>query len=132
MTLGFPEGFINQLRDQVLTMGLHKQGWELSGGQQQRLCIARAIALQPDVLLLDEPCSAIDPISSARIEQTIDDLKTDHTLVIVTHNLQQAARVSDYVGFMYLGELAEFDTTARMFTAPENPRTRKFVTGRFG
>jgi phosphate transport system ATP-binding protein len=111
---------------------LHKQGADLSGGQQQRLCIARAIAVRPDVLLLDEPCSAIDPISSAKIEQTIDDLKADHTLVIVTHNLQQAARVSDYAGFMYLGELIEFDTAARMFTVPKDPRTQNFVTGRFG
>ena len=99
---------------------LHKQGSELSGGQQQRLCIARAIAVQPDVLLLDEPCASIDPISSAKIEQMIDNLKADHTLVIVTHNLQQAARVSDYVGFMYLGELVEFDTAARMFVAPKD------------
>ena len=111
---------------------LHKQGSELSGGQQQRLCIARAIAVQPDVLLLDEPCSSIDPISSAKIEQTIDNLKADHTLVIVTHNLQQAARVSDYVGFMYLGELVEFDTAARMFVAPKDSRTQNFVSGRFG
>jgi phosphate transport system ATP-binding protein len=111
---------------------LHKQGLELSGGQQQRLCIARALAVRPDVLLLDEPCSAIDPISSAKIEQTIDDLKVDHTLVIVTHNLQQAARVSDYAGFMYLGELVEFDTAARIFTAAKDPRTQNFVTGRFG
>jgi phosphate transport system ATP-binding protein len=111
---------------------LHKQGSELSGGQQQRLCIARAIAVRPDVLLLDEPCSSIDPISSAKIEQTIDALKADHTLVIVTHNLQQAARVSDYVGFMYLGELVEFDTAARMFKAPKDSRTQNFVSGRFG
>ena len=111
---------------------LHKQGLELSGGQQQRLCIARALAVRPDVLLLDEPCSAIDPISSAKIEQTIDDLKSDHTLVIVTHNLQQAARVADYVGFMYQGELVEFDTAARIFTTPTDPRTQNFITGRFG
>lgn len=111
---------------------LHKQGSELSGGQQQRLCIARAIAVRPDVLLLDEPCSSIDPISSAKIEQTIDDLKPDHTIVIVTHNLQQAARVSDYVGFMYLGELVEFDTAARMFVTPKDSRARNFVSGRFG
>ena len=88
--------------------------------------------MRPDVLLLDEPCSAIDPISSAKIEQTIADLKADHTLVIVTHNLQQAARVADYAGYMYLGELVEFDTTSRMFTAPQDPRTHSFVTGRFG
>lgn len=111
---------------------LHKQGAELSGGQQQRLCIARAIALRPDVLLLDEPCSAIDPISSARIEETILELRSDHTLVIVTHNLQQAARVSDYAAFMYLGELVEFGTAAQMFTTPSHPRTQNFVTGRFG
>ena len=111
---------------------LQRQGTELSGGQQQRLCIARAIAVRPDVLLLDEPCSSIDPISSAKVEQTIFDLKADHTIVIVTHNLQQAARVSDYAGFMYLGELVEFDTAAHMFTAPKDPRTQNFVTGRFG
>ena len=111
---------------------LHKQAMQLSGGQQQRLCIACAIALQPDVLLLDEPCSSIDPLSSAKIEQTIDELKVDHTLVIVTHNLQQAARVSDYVGFMYLGDLVEFDTAARIFTTPKDARTQNFVTGRFG
>ena len=111
---------------------LHKQGSQLSGGQQQRLCIARAIALQPDVLLLDEPCSSVDPISAAKIEQTILELKTDHTLVIVTHNLQQAARVSDFVGFMYLGELIEFGSAEQMFTAPTHPRTQSFATGRFG
>jgi phosphate transport system ATP-binding protein len=111
---------------------LDRQSSELSGGQQQRLCIARAIAVQPEVLLLDEPCSAIDPISSAKIEQTIDDIKRDHTIVIVTHNLQQAARVSDYVGFMYLGELVEFDTVGGIFITPKHPRTQRFVTGRFG
>jgi phosphate transport system ATP-binding protein len=111
---------------------LGRQGSELSGGQQQRLCIARAIALQPDVLLLDEPCSAIDPISAGRIEETILELKADHTLVIVTHNLQQAARVSDFVGFMYLGELVEFGDAEQMFTVPKDPRTQNFVTGRFG
>jgi phosphate transport system ATP-binding protein len=111
---------------------LHKQGNELSGGQQQRLCIARAIALQPDVLLLDEPCSAIDPISAGKIEETILELRTDHTLVIVTHNLQQAARVSDDVGFMYLGEMVEFGSAHQMFTMPKDPRSQNFVTGRFG
>jgi phosphate transport system ATP-binding protein len=111
---------------------LGRQGSELSGGQQQRLCIARAIALQPDVLLLDEPCSAIDPISAGRIEDTILELKADHTLVIVTYNLQQAARVSDFVGFMYLGELVEFGDAEQMFTVPKDPRTQNFVTGRFG
>jgi len=111
---------------------LSVDGFELSGGQQQRLCIARTIAIQPDVLLLDEPCASIDPISSARIEQTIRELKEDHTIVIVTHNLQQAARVSDFVGFMYLGEMIEFDTVGRIFTAPKDPRTQRFITGRFG
>jgi phosphate transport system ATP-binding protein len=111
---------------------LSKDGFDLSGGQQQRLSIARAIAVEPEVLLLDEPCSAIDPISSAKIEQTIDELKKDHTIVIVTHNLQQAARVSDYAGFMYLGELLEFGTMRRIFAEPTDPRTENFVTGRFG
>jgi phosphate transport system ATP-binding protein len=111
---------------------LSHPGSELSGGQQQRLCIARAIAVQPDVLLLDEPCSAIDPISTAKIEQTIMELKTDHTIVIVTHNLQQAARVSDYAAFMYLGEIVEFNSTNLLFTAPADQRTERFVTGRFG
>jgi phosphate transport system ATP-binding protein len=111
---------------------LAQDGLSLSGGQQQRLCIARAIAIQPEVLLLDEPCSAIDPVSSAKIEETIDELKQDHTIVIVTHNLQQAARVSDFAGFMYLGQLVEFDTAQHMFLTPKNPRTQQFITGRFG
>jgi phosphate transport system ATP-binding protein len=111
---------------------LAEDGFNLSGGQQQRLCIARAIAIQPEVLLLDEPCSAIDPISSAKIEETIDEIKQDHTIVIVTHNLQQAARVSDYAGFMYLGQLVEFDAARSMFVAPKDQRTQSFITGRFG
>lgn len=111
---------------------LSHDGSALSGGQQQRLCIARTIAIQPEVLLLDEPASAIDPVSSAKMEQTLDDLKKDHTIVIVTHNLQQAARVADFAGFMYLGELIEFDRVNRMFTQPNDPRTQRFVTGRFG
>ena len=111
---------------------LAQQSSELSGGQQQRLCIARAVAVRPEVLLLDEPCSAIDPISTAKIEQTIAELKNDHTIVIVTHNLQQAARISDYTGFMYLGELVEFNSTSLLFTAPRDLRTEHFVTGRFG
>jgi phosphate transport system ATP-binding protein len=104
----------------------------LSGGQQQRLCIARTIAAGPDVILLDEPCSSIDPISSAKIEHTIHELKRERTVVIVTHNLQQAARVSDFAGFMLLGELVEFGPVARIFLAPSDPRTQGFVTGRFG
>ena len=111
---------------------LGQKGSDLSGGQQQRLCIARAIAARPDVLLLDEPCSAIDPISTAKIEQTIDELKADHTIVIVTHNLQQAARVSDHAGFMLLGELVEFADVHSIFVNPTDPRTRAFITGHFG
>lgn len=119
------------LWDEVKDM-LSTSGFELSGGQQQRLCIARTIAMQPDVLLLDEPCSAIDPISSVKIEQTINELKKDHTVVIVTHNLQQAARVSDFAGFMFLGEMVEFDTVRRIFDTPVDPRTKRFIAGRFG
>jgi len=111
---------------------LSQDGASLSGGQQQRLCIARAIAIQPEVLLLDEPCSAIDPVSTAKIEQTIDELKRDHTIVIVTHNLQQAARVGDFAGFMLLGELVEFGFVHAVFVKPADPRTQRFVTGRFG
>jgi phosphate transport system ATP-binding protein len=111
---------------------LSANGLSLSGGQQQRLCIARTLAVQPDVLLLDEPCSAIDPISAAKIEQAIYELTNEHTIVIVTHNLQQAARVSDYAGFMLLGELVEFDTVEAIFVNSSDPRTQKFVTGRFG
>ena len=111
---------------------LRDSGLNLSGGQQQRLSIARAIALHPEVLLLDEPCSAIDPVSSARIEDTIRELKRDHAIVIVTHNLQQAARVSDFSGFMFLGELLEFGTTSDIFNASNNPRTNRFIAGRFG
>lgn len=111
---------------------LRGNGLELSGGQQQRLCLARSIATQPEVLLLDEPSSAIDPISSAKIEQTISELKQDHTIVIVTHNLQQAARVSDFAAFMLLGELLEFGSMKQIFTAPRDPRTQRFITGRFG
>jgi phosphate transport system ATP-binding protein len=111
---------------------LSRDGFSLSGGQQQRLCIARTIAIQPDVILLDEPCSSIDPISSAKIEQTIHELKNNHTIVIVTHNLQQAARVSDFAGFMLLGELIEFDSAVNMFVRPKDQRTLRFITGRFG
>jgi len=111
---------------------LRANGLSLSGGQQQRLCIARTVALKPEVILLDEPCSALDPISTARIEELIDELKDEYTIAIVTHNMQQAARVSDYTAFMYLGELVEFDTTSRMFTTPGDRRTQEYITGRFG
>jgi phosphate transport system ATP-binding protein len=111
---------------------LHQSGLSISGGQQQRLCIARAIAINPEVLLLDEPASALDPISTAHIEELIDELKRDFCIVIVTHNLQQAARISDYTAFMYLGEMVEFDTTEALFTHPRDPNTEAFVTGRFG
>ncbi len=111
---------------------LDKSAYELSGGQQQRLCIARAIALQPDVLLMDEPCSALDPIATARIEDLIDKLKTQYTVVLVTHNMQQAARVSDRTAFMYMGELVEVNDTTVMFTRPGNKRTQDYITGRFG
>ena len=111
---------------------LSASGLSLSGGQQQRLCIARTIAVQPEVVLLDEPASALDPISTAKIEELIDELKSDYTIVIVTHNMQQAARVSDYTAFMYLGELVEFDETDKMFTAPTDRRTQDYITGRFG
>ncbi len=111
---------------------LHDSALALSGGQQQRLCIARAIALQPDVLLMDEPCSALDPIATARIEDLIDSLKKQFTVVLVTHNMQQAARVSERTAFMYMGELVEYDHTDVMFTHPANPRTQDYITGRFG
>jgi phosphate transport system ATP-binding protein len=107
-------------------------GQSLSGGQQQRLCIARTVAVRPEVILFDEPCSALDPISTAKIEELIDELTDDYTIVIVTHNMQQAARVSEFTAFMYLGELIEFDTTSHMFTAPHDQRTQDYITGRFG
>jgi phosphate transport system ATP-binding protein len=111
---------------------LHANGLSLSGGQQQRLCIARTVAIKPEVILLDEPCSALDPISTAKIEELIDELKDDYTIAIVTHNMQQAARVSDFTAFMYLGEMVEFDTTSKMFTTPTDKRTQDYITGRFG
>jgi phosphate transport system ATP-binding protein len=111
---------------------LRQSGLSLSGGQQQRLCIARAIAVKPEILLLDEPASALDPISTQRIEELINELKTDYCIVIVTHNMQQAARSSDYTAFMYLGELVEFDETELIFTHPKNKRTEDYITGRFG
>jgi phosphate transport system ATP-binding protein len=117
----------DEVKDKLSTNGL-----SLSGGQQQRLCIARTIAVKPEVILLDEPCSALDPIATAKIEELIDELKDHYTIVIVTHNMQQAARVSDFTAFMYLGELIEFNTTSLMFTNPTNRRTQDYITGRFG
>ena len=111
---------------------LKESGLSLSGGQQQRLCIARTVATRPEVILLDEPCSALDPISTAKIEELIDELASEYTIVIVTHNMQQASRVSDHTAFMFLGELIEFGTTERLFTAPQNKRTEEYITGRFG
>jgi len=111
---------------------LHESALGLSGGQQQRLCIARAIAVEPDVLLMDEPCSALDPIATAKIEELMLELKNGYTIVIVTHNMQQAARVSDDTGFMLLGELVEFGVTRQLFTNPRDKRTEDYITGRFG
>ena len=111
---------------------LHDSALSLSGGQQQRLCIARAIAVEPDVLLMDEPCSALDPIATAKIEELMLELKNSYTIAIVTHNMQQAARVSDYTGFMLLGELVEFGATRELFTNPRDKRTEDYITGRFG
>ena len=111
---------------------LNANGLSLSGGQQQRLCIARTVAIKPEVILFDEPCSALDPISTAKIEELIDELKHDYTIAIVTHNMQQAARVSEHTAFMYLGELVEFGETSKIFTAPRDSRTQDYITGRFG
>ena len=111
---------------------LNASGLSLSGGQQQRLCIARTVAIRPEVILLDEPCSALDPISTAKVEELIDELTDDYTIAIVTHSMQQAARVSDYTAFMYLGEMVEFGETDRVFTSPGDKRTQDYITGRFG
>jgi phosphate transport system ATP-binding protein len=111
---------------------LNASGLSLSGGQQQRLCIARTVAVRPEVILFDEPCSALDPISTAKIEELINELKEDYTIAIVTHNMQQAARVSDFTAFMYLGELVEFGDTTKIFTSPNDRRTQDYITGRFG
>jgi len=111
---------------------MNANGLSLSGGQQQRLCIARTVAVRPEVILFDEPCSALDPISTAKIEELIDELKEDYTIAIVTHNMQQAARVSDFTAFMYLGELVEFGETTTIFTSPTDRRTQDYITGRFG
>jgi phosphate transport system ATP-binding protein len=111
---------------------LDASGASISGGQQQRLCIARALAVEPEVLLLDEPCSALDPIATAKIEDLLFDLKNSYTIVIVTHNMQQAARIADYTAFMYMGELIEFGVTKTIFEAPDKELTEKYITGRFG
>ena len=111
---------------------LHKSAWGLSGGQQQRLCIARAIAVKPEILLMDEPTSALDPISTAKIEELIRQLEKDYTIIIVTHNMQQAARISEYTGFFYHGVLEEFDKTDKIFTNPANKKTEDYITGKFG
>ena len=117
----------NEVKDK-----LNQSGSSLSGGQQQRLCIARGIAIKPEVLLLDEPCSALDPISTAKVEELIAELKNDYTVVIVTHNMQQAARCSDYTAYMYLGDLVEFGETEQMFFKPQRKETEDYITGRFG
>ena len=117
----------NEVKDKLNASGL-----SLSGGQQQRLCIARTVAISPEVILLDEPASALDPISTAKIEELVDELSGDYTIAIVTHNMQQAARVSRYTAFMYLGEMVEFDETNTVFTSPRDKRTQDYVTGRFG
>jgi phosphate transport system ATP-binding protein len=117
----------NEVKDKLGASGL-----SLSGGQQQRLCIARTVAVKPEVILFDEPCSALDPISTAKIEELISELKDDYTIAIVTHNMQQAARVSDFTAFMYLGEMIEFGETSTIFTAPNDRRTHDYITGRFG
>ncbi|MBB3966072.1 phosphate ABC transporter ATP-binding protein PstB [Rhizobium metallidurans] len=117
----------NEVKDKLNASGL-----SLSGGQQQRLCIARTVAVKPEIILLDEPCSALDPISTTKIEELIHELRSEYTIVIVTHNMQQAARVSGQTAFMYLGELVEFDDTSKMFTSPTQTRTQDYITGRFG
>jgi phosphate transport system ATP-binding protein len=111
---------------------LHESGVSLSGGQQQRLCIARALAVEPEIILMDEPCSALDPVATAKIEELIIKLKDKYTVIIVTHNMQQAARVSDYTGFLYLGKLIEFDTTEKIFSNPSNELTERYISGKFG
>ena len=117
----------NEVKDK-----LGQNGMSLSGGQQQRLCIARSVAVKPSVLLLDEPTSALDPISTGKIEELVDELKSDYTIAIVTHNMQQAARISDYTAYMYLGELIEFGVTDQIFVKPQRKETEDYITGRFG
>ncbi len=130
------ERVISSLKDAALWEEvkdrLYDSAFSLSGGQQQRLCIARALAIQPEVILFDEPCSALDPISTYKIEELMIRLKEKYTIVIVTHNMQQAARVSDYTAFLYLGELIEYNHSAKLFTNPQNPKTEAYITGRFG
>jgi phosphate transport system ATP-binding protein len=111
---------------------LRRNALSLSGGQQQRLCLARTIAVRPEVILLDEPCAALDPVSTARVEETVEELKSDSTVIIVTHNMQQAARISDYTAFLYLGEMVEFGPTGRIFANPHDARTDRYITGRMG
>lgn len=133
--------FLNEQLEKSLRMSalwdevkddLHKPGTSLSGGQQQRLCIARALAVEPEVILMDEPCSALDPIATAKIEELIHELKTQYTIVIVTHNMQQAGRISDFTAFFYMGRLIEFDSTTKIFTKPAQKQTEDYITGRFG
>jgi phosphate transport system ATP-binding protein len=133
--------FLNERLEKSLRMAalwdevkddLHKPGTSLSGGQQQRLCIARALAVEPEVILMDEPCSALDPIATAKIEELIDELKAQYTIVTVTHNMQQAGRISDYTAFFYLGRLIEFGETTAIFTNPTQRQTEDYITGRFG
>ncbi len=133
--------FLNERLEKSLRMAalwdevkddLHKPGTSLSGGQQQRLCIARTLAVEPEVILMDEPCSALDPIATAKIEELIYELKTKYTIVTVTHNMQQAGRISDYTAFMYLGRLIEFGPTTKIFTNPSEKQTEDYITGRFG
>jgi phosphate transport system ATP-binding protein len=133
--------FLNERLEKSLRMAalwdevkddLHKSGTSLSGGQQQRLCIARALAVEPDVILMDEPCSALDPIATAKIEELIQELKTQYTIVIVTHNMQQAGRVSDFTAFFYMGRLIEIGSTTKIFTNPSQKQTEDYITGRFG
>ena len=133
--------FLNERLEKSLRMAalwdevkddLHKPGTSLSGGQQQRLCIARSLAVEPEVILMDEPCSALDPIATAKIEELIHELKAKYTIVTVTHNMQQAGRISDYTAFMYLGRLIEFGPTTKIFTNPTEKQTEDYITGRFG
>jgi len=133
--------FLNERLEKSLRMAalwdevkddLHKPGTSLSGGQQQRLCIARTLAVEPEVILMDEPCSALDPIATAKIEELISELKSQYTIVTVTHNMQQASRVSDYTAFFYLGKLIEFGPTTRIFSSPSERQTEDYITGRFG